>query len=244
VADGSVTSGVLGNAVSAVDLDGRVAVVTGASRGLGAGLAARFVDLGLRIGICARKRPEPPPGSDMRQVVTMSADVRDPGDMEAFSSVVAERFGKIDLWVNNAGVVPSIGKLADVDPGMVAHLVSVNVTGVANGSRAFARHVRRRPGGGVLVSITSEAETIHHEGWAAYCASKAAVDRLMEVIAEEERESGLRAYAVAPGAFDSTMRLLNSPTWVADALVELAFGTTAIESGSVLRVPDETAVQL
>jgi NAD(P)-dependent dehydrogenase (short-subunit alcohol dehydrogenase family) len=241
VADGSVTRCVLGNGARAADLDGRVAVVTGASRGLGAGIAERLVDLGLRIGICARKRPEPP-GSDRRQVVTMSADVRDPGDMEAFGSVVAERFGKIDLWVNNAGVVPPIGKLADVDPGMVAHLVSVNVTGVANGSRAFARHVRRRPGDGVLVSITSEAETIHHEGWAAYCASKAAVDRLMEVVAEEERENGLRAYAVVPGAFDPSMRVLNSPAWVADALVELAFATASIESGTVVRVPDETTV--
>jgi benzil reductase ((S)-benzoin forming) len=146
---------------------------------------------------------------------------------------------------------------------MVAHQISVNVTGVANGSRAFARHVRRRPGGGVLVNITSGAATTVYEGWAAYCASKAAVDQLTRVVAEEEREQGLRAYAVAPGMVDTDMQArvrasapaafpaverfleakrtgtFNSPAWVADAVLELAFGQDTFESPSVIRVPDE-----
>jgi NAD(P)-dependent dehydrogenase (short-subunit alcohol dehydrogenase family) len=259
----AATRCVLGSAVLAGDLEGRVAVVTGASHGLGEGMASRFVELGLRVGICARKRPEPPQGAGRHHVLALSADVRDSADIEGFGAAAAERFGRIDLWVNNAGVIEPIGKLADVDPGMVAHQISVNVIGVANGTRTFARHVRRRPGGGVLVNITSGAATTVYPGWAAYCASKAAVDRLTAVVAEEERDHGLRAYGVAPGMVDTGMQALvrastpeafpaverfleakrsgrfNTPGWVADAVLELAFGEVAVESGSSVRVPDE-----
>ena len=85
-----------------------------------------------------------------------SADVRDSSGIEGFGAAAIERFGRIDLWVNNAGVIEPIGKLADVDPGMLAHHISVNVIGVVNGIRTFARHVRRRPG--VACSSTSAPE--------------------------------------------------------------------------------------
>jgi benzil reductase ((S)-benzoin forming) len=171
----------------------------------------------------------------------------------------------VDLWVNNAGVIDPIGKLADVDPGMVAHHVAVNLIGVANGSRTFARQVRSRPGGGVLVNITSGAANTVYPGWAIYCASKAAVEHLTAVVAEEERDQGLRAYSLAPGLIDTDMQAkvraaspkafpavesfldakrdgtFNTPSWVADAILELAFGDLEIESGGVVRVPDEWA---
>jgi benzil reductase ((S)-benzoin forming) len=258
--------GVFAKAVAPADVAGRVAIVTGASRGLGAGLAERFVELGMRVGMCARKRPEPPAFTDRHQVLSISADVRDASDLEGLCGVVAERFGKIDLWINNAGVIDPIGRLADVDPGKVAHQISVNVTGVANGSRAFARHVRRRPGGGVLVNVSSGAARTVHVGWAAYSASKAAVEQMTAVIAEEEAEHGLMAFALAPGMIDTDMQRIvreaghdsfpsvdrfiaakvsgsfNSTSWVADAVLELAFGEVEFESGSTVRVPDEFGV--
>jgi benzil reductase ((S)-benzoin forming) len=258
-----VTRPVLGPGVTAEALIGKVAVITGASHGIGAGLAARFSDLGLRVGMCARKRPEPPAWGDRQRIVTMSADVRDASDLEGLMASVTERFGRVDLWVNNAGVVDPIGKLADVDPGTVANQIAVNVVGVANGSRAFARHVRRRPGGGALVNITSGAARTVYVGWAAYCASKAAVEHLTAVVAEEERGEGLRAYSLAPGMVDTDMQAkvraasaesfpavekfieakrsgaFNTASWVADGVLELAFGQVDIESGGVVRVPDE-----
>ncbi|MGO9343862.1 MAG: SDR family oxidoreductase [Acidimicrobiales bacterium] len=260
---GVTTRCVLGNGARAEDLDGRVAVVTGASHGLGAGMASRFAELGLRVAICGRKRPEPPPRADKHHVLALSADVRDSSGIEGFGAAAIERFGRIDLWVNNAGVIEPIGKLADVDPGMVAHHISVNVIGVANGMRTFARHVRSRPGGGVLVNISSGASTTVYPGWAAYCASKAAVDRLSAVVAVEEEVQGLRVFSVVPGLVDTAMQqkvrasspeafpavgkfleaaragTFNTPEWVADAVLELAFGGVEMASGSVVRVPDE-----
>ncbi|HEY6624349.1 MAG TPA: SDR family oxidoreductase [Acidimicrobiales bacterium] len=103
-----------------------VAVVTGASRGLGAGLAATFAQHGLRLGLCARTEPTAPPGTE---AVTGRVDVTDAADLDRFASSVVDRFGRIDVWVNNAGVLEPIDFLADADPGALAHHVDVNVTG-------------------------------------------------------------------------------------------------------------------
>jgi NAD(P)-dependent dehydrogenase (short-subunit alcohol dehydrogenase family) len=244
---------------AAPDVAGRVAVVTGASRGLGAGMAQRFAEVGLRLGLCARTAPAPPAADT--GVVAAAVDVTDAAALDRFSADVVERFGRIDLWINNAGLLAPIGLLRAVDPGEVAANVNVNVTGVLYGSATFARHVRTRPGGGVLVNITSGAATKPYEGWAAYCASKAAVDQATRVVAAEEAGAGLRAYAVAPGVVDTDMHAAiratpadrfpeverfvqlkrdetyNKPAWVADHILDLAFGD-APPPDVVLRVPD------
>jgi NAD(P)-dependent dehydrogenase (short-subunit alcohol dehydrogenase family) len=236
---------------------GRVAVVTGASRGLGAGMAARFAAAGLRLGLAARTEPGPPAGAE---AVTASVDVTDAGAVDRFAAAVVDRLGRIDLWVNNAGVLDPIGPLREADPAALAANVEVNVVGVMYGSATFARHVRSRPGGGLLVNVSSGAATTPYEGWAAYCAAKAAVDQLTRVVAAEEAGAGLRAHAVAPGVVDTDMQArirsadeaafprverfrdlardgaFNSPAWVADHILRLLDedpGTV------VLRIPGE-----
>jgi NAD(P)-dependent dehydrogenase (short-subunit alcohol dehydrogenase family) len=183
----------------------RVAVITGASRGLGAGLAEAFAARGMALGLCARTLPPVPDGAT---AVSRSLDVAEPGALASFATEVVDGLGPITLWINNAGVLAPIGPLAEADPDALGHLVAVNVTGVLWGSRVFARHVRSRPGEGVLVNITSGAATTPYEGWAAYSASKAAVDQATEVVALEEADHGLRAYAVAPGLVDTDMQAL------------------------------------
>lgn len=248
--------------VRAGDLAGRVAVVTGASRGLGAGMAARLARRGLHLGLCARGRPSVPPGADAGRVLAAAVDVTDAAALDGFAADVVARLGRIDLWINNAGLLAPIGPLRDADPAEVTANVDVNVVGVLLGSATFARHVRSRPGGGTLVNITSGAATTVYAGWAPYCASKAAVDHATRVIAVEEADAGLRAYAVAPGVVDTDMQAAiraapaerfpaverfrqlrrdgayNSPGWVADHILGLAFGATGGD-GVVVRVPDE-----
>jgi NAD(P)-dependent dehydrogenase (short-subunit alcohol dehydrogenase family) len=182
-----------------------VVVITGASRGIGAGVAAHFAHRGLRLALCSRSVPDVPAGTD---AMVASVDVRDADAVDRFAEAAVARFGRIDAWVNNAGVLGPIGPLADADPGALADHVATNVLGVAHGAAAFARHVRSRPGAGSLVNISSGAATSAYRGWAVYCASKAAVEMLTEVVGLEERGSGLLAYAVAPGVVDTGMQAL------------------------------------
>lgn len=187
-----------------------VVVVTGASRGIGAGMAAHFATRGVRLGLCARTEPAPPPGAD--DVVTAGLDVGDADAVARFADVVVERLGRIDAWVNNAGVLEPVGPLADADPAALERHVTTNILGVAHGSAAFARHVRSRPGEGSLVNISSGAAATPYRGWAAYCASKAAVDMVTEVIGLEEAANGLSAYSVSPGVVDTDMQAMTRAT--------------------------------
>jgi benzil reductase ((S)-benzoin forming) len=243
-----------------------VAVITGASRGLGAGLAERFAAVGLDLGLCARHEPPPPAqaggAAGHVAVVTAAVDVTDAAAVDRFCAEVVGTLGRIDLWVNNAGLLAPVAPLRDADADELRANVDVNVVGVLYGSAAFARHVRSRSGGGVLVNISSGAATTPYEGWAAYCASKAAVDLATRVIAAEEAEAGLRAHAVAPGVVDTEMQATiratpaeqfpsverfhelkradayNSPAWVADHILRL-LDDPGSDTPIVQRVPDE-----
>ena len=190
-------------------VSGRVAVITGASRGLGAGLAVHFAGSGLHLGLCARHRPalvaRTRPTAHHGHIVSAESpvceavDVTDRAALEQFAAAVVERFGRIDLWVNNAGILGPIGPLAELDAAATAEVMEVNAVGVLHGSAVFAAHVRRRPGPGVLVNVSTGAATKPYVGWAAYCASKAAVDQLTRVVALEEARHGLAAYALVSG---------------------------------------------
>jgi NAD(P)-dependent dehydrogenase (short-subunit alcohol dehydrogenase family) len=254
------------------NVTGRVAVVTGASRGLGAGLAVHFAASGMHLGLCARHRPRlvarTRPTAQGGHIVSSEApllsavDVTDRAALADFADAVVERFGRIDLWVNNAGLLGPIAPLALADGAEVAQAIEANVVGVANGSSVFAAHVRERPGRGVLVNMSSGAATKAYEGWAAYCASKAAVDQLTRVVALEEARHDLSAYAVSPGLVDTDMQTairaadpawfperdrfrrmaelqrFNSPGWVGEHILGLAFGPERPESVT-LRIPDQ-----
>lgn len=226
----------------------RVAVITGASRGLGAGIASRLATRQVRLGLCARNRPGVPAPSS--PAITAAVDVTDPEAVDAFAARVTEELGPIDLWINNAGVLDPIGPLRDAPTDQLATHVDVNLNGVIWGSRAFARIVHDRDEPGVLVNISSGAAGSAYHGWAAYCATKAAVDQLSRVLAVEEAAHGLSVFAVAPGVVDTDMQAsiratppevfphverfldlartdsFNTPEWVADHLIELYGATT------------------
>jgi NAD(P)-dependent dehydrogenase (short-subunit alcohol dehydrogenase family) len=230
-----------------------VAVVTGASRGLGAGLAEAFAAAGLDLGLCARSDPATPEGVG---VVARRVDVADAEAVERFAAEVHDRLGPIDLWVNDAGVLGPIDLVRDADPAAVAANVSVNVLGVVHGTQAFLRH---RAGAAVLVNISSGAGTNAYQGWGAYCASKAAVERFTEVVALEEPD--VRAYALSPGVVDTDMQAeirstprerfpsverfhdlkardaFNSPAWIARQILALALGD--LRPPTSWRIPDE-----
>lgn len=246
--------------MSLPDLSGRVAFVSGASRGIGAGMADRFAESGLTLALCSRGAPA---RGDSDRVMTRSLDVRDAEAVEAFIADVEARFGAIDLFVNNAGVLEPIAPIRDVDVEDFREHIDVNLTGVFIGSKCYANHLRRVGRPGVLVNISSGAAWKPYEGWGAYCAGKAGVERLTEVIALEERETGLRAYSVAPGVVDTAMQAViratpsdrfpdvarfherkandafNSAGYVADEILAIAFDPERMPDSVALRIEDE-----
>jgi NAD(P)-dependent dehydrogenase (short-subunit alcohol dehydrogenase family) len=242
------------------DCEGRTAVITGASRGLGAGIAREFAARGLRLGLCSRGGPALPEGEG---VLARRLDVRDEAAVEGFAAAVAERFGAIDLWINNAGVLDPVAPLREVEAADFREHIDINLTGVFLGSRAYVRHVRGRAGGGVLINISSGAAWSPYEGWSAYCAGKAGVALLTQCVALEEADQGLRAHAVAPGVVDTDMQAhirscsseqfpavdrfvemksadsFNTPEFVARHLVAIAFDPARASDEVDLRLPNE-----
>jgi len=243
-----------------MDLTGRTAVVTGASRGIGAGIAEELHARGLNLAVCARS-PAALPAAD--RVLVECLDVTDAEAVSRFTGLAEARFGTIDLWINNAGVLEPIAPLRDVSVEDFRHHVDVNLTGVFLGAQAFVHHVRGREGEGVLVNVSSGAAQHAYPGWSAYCAAKAAVDRLTECIALEEADADLRAYAVAPGVVDTHMQDLirastaadfprveqfkemkrlghfNTAAFVARELLALAFDPARRDDGVLVRLPNE-----
>jgi NAD(P)-dependent dehydrogenase (short-subunit alcohol dehydrogenase family) len=246
--------------MSLPSLSGRVAVVTGASRGIGATLATEFAAQGMKLGLCSRSAPALAEGED---VIATKLDVCDEDAIEKFATDVIAKFGRIDLWVNNAGVLDPIAPLRNVAVSDFRDHIDINLTGVFLGTRTFVRHVRDREGEGVLINISSGAAWSAYEGWSTYCAGKAAVERLTEVVQLEEAESGLRAYSVAPGVVDTEMQKLirnsteenfpqverfremktegafNSPEFVASQLLGIAFDPDARPEQVEHRIPYE-----
>ena len=237
----------------------RTVVITGASRGLGAGVAARMLSQGIHLGLCARSECALAAGE---RVLTAAVDVRDERAVFDFAEAVVARFGQIDVWINNAGVLEPIAFARDLSADALREHFDVNVVGVLHGSKAFAAHVRGRAGAGVLINISSGAALKGYAGWTAYSAGKAAVDRLTECVQHEEASHGLRAYSVAPGVIDTGMQELirsqteeqfplvekfkqlkrdeafNSPLFVADQLLDIAFGTASPDA-VVVRLTNE-----
>lgn len=240
--------------------DDKIAVITGASRGIGAGMARVFATHGLRLGLCARSEPTAPAGVD---ALTRALDVTDPDAVEAFAAEVEQALGPIDLWVNNAGILEPIAPARDIAAADFRKLIEINLLGSVYGSQSFVRHRRRHGGGGVLINISSGAALNGYAGWSAYCASKAAIDRFSEALALEEADQGIRVHAVAPGVVDTGMQALirstsaerfpmvdkfrqlkaneafNSPEFIAETLLGYAFDPARRPPEVVARVPNE-----
>ena len=233
-------------------------MITGASRGLGAGLAERFAEHGVQLALCARHEPTAPRGP---RALTGAVDVTDPATVDRFASATASALGPIDLWVNNAGVLGPVGPQRRHDPAAMYEALAINVGGVALGTQAFTQRARGWvPARRVLVNITSGAATSVYPGWSVYGATKAAVDHFTETVAAEEPD--LVCHAVAPGVVDTEMQTQirthderdfpaiarfrqlhetgawNSPAWVADHLLGLLAGTLTPDHVAY-RVPDE-----
>ena len=192
-------------------LAGRAALITGANRGLGLEIARAYLAEGASLFLCARDgdllkraveglRVEYPGG----QTQFATGDVSCEADVERVTRLALERFPQLDILVNNAGVYGPMGLLEDVDWRAWTEAMAINVYGSVLMIRGLLPHLKAR-GYGKIIQLSGGGATNPLPRISAYAASKAAIVRLIETVAEECRTDGIDANSIAPGALNTGM---------------------------------------
>ena len=193
--------------LSETALAGRTIAVTGAARGIGAGITQAILEAGGHVALLdldanaaaeTAKRLDPDGG----RTVAITADVTDPASLDAAVAATIERFGALHGWVNNAGIV-RMGPAAAITPEGWDFELRVNAGGVMLGAQAAWRAFAGR--GGAIVNIASNAGKVGFGNMAAYNASKAAVINLTRSLAGEWAAAGVNVNAVCPGSVATPM---------------------------------------
>ncbi len=183
---------------------GRVALVTGGGRGLGAAIARRLASEGARLAIVdVDGDAAAATASDIGEAAAYGADV---SNLEAITSVmdsVRDRFGRLDILVNNAGITRD-RTLKKMDPAQWEEVIRINLTGVWNGCKAALPHLAEAGPTGRIISLSSTSY-LGNFGQVNYAASKAGVVGLTRTLALELARSGTTVNAVAPGFIDTAM---------------------------------------
>lgn len=193
------------------ELAGRAAIVTGASRGIGAATARELAGHGVSVVLAARS---------VDDIETVAAEIRGAGgaagaivcDVSRYADVAAaveycqSAYGRVDIFVNNAGVIEPIARLADSDPEQWGRIADINYKGVYHGLRAVLPVMAAR-GSGVIVNISSGAANGALEGWSHYCSTKAAVLSLTRCADKEYRDKGIRVVGLSPGTVATGMQV-------------------------------------
>jgi NAD(P)-dependent dehydrogenase (short-subunit alcohol dehydrogenase family) len=176
-----------------ISLEGKVALVTGASRGIGAAVAHSLASQGVQLGLASRSGD----GLGIEGAVATPCDVRRPGDLESLAAATAERFGGIDILVVNAGV-GAYGPILETPDEHIEEMIEVNVKGAIHAVRAALPHLIRSDAAD-LVMVASEAGRRGLPFEAVYCASKFAQVGFTRALDHELRENGVRCTNVCPG---------------------------------------------
>lgn len=244
------------------NFDQQVAIVTGASRGIGEATARAFATAGACVVLAARS------SGDIQRIaeeindaggaaIAVACDVASYGDVSRLVDETVGAFGRLDILVNNAGVIDPVARLADSDPEAWGHAFDINAKGVYHGLRAAIPQMAQQ-GAGVIVNISSGAATSPLEGWSHYCSGKAAALMLTRSADKEYAEHGIRVVGLSPGTVATEMQVaikasgINPvsqldpsvhipPEWAARAILWLCTDAAADLAGGDLSLRDETA---
>ena len=230
-------------------LAGRAALITGASQGLGFAIARTFVRAGADVFLCARDAEKLEEARAAlvadagagRRILTAQADVSVEADVARVVCCALEAFPDLRVLVNNAGIYGPMGPIEDIDWAAWVKGIEVNLLGSVLMCRAVVPHFKRQ-GHGKIIQISGGGATNPLPNISAYAASKAAIVRFAETLAEELRPHHVDVNAVAPGALNTRLLdevLAAGPEAVGDAFYERsqkqkAEGGTPLEKGAEL----------
>lgn len=192
-------------------MDQRVAIVTGANRGLGRAIALELGSRGVHVVVASRRLDA---GRVVEEEIAeaggsasaFACDVAKVADVDALVEATTERFGRVDILANNAGVIEPIARIGECDPDVWRRAFDVNVIGAFHAIQAVVPHFLAQEEGGVIVNISSGAAHSPLEGWSAYCASKAALEMVTRAVHHELADAGVYSYGFIPGVVDTDMQ--------------------------------------
>jgi NAD(P)-dependent dehydrogenase (short-subunit alcohol dehydrogenase family) len=200
-----------------MNIAGSVALITGASRGLGREVARLFARRGARLIFTARGaaaleetaaelRAARGPDGRPAGVLAIPGDVADPGHLERLVSAGLERFGRIDVLINNASTLGAspMPPLEALDAHVLEAIVRVNVAAPLRLAQLVLPQMRARRSG-VIINVSSDAAVEAYPGWGGYGTSKAALEHLTRILAAELAGTGVRTYIVDPGEMNTQM---------------------------------------
>lgn len=193
-------------------LEGRNAIITGANQGLGLAIASAYVEAGASVLMCARdgerldqaRADVAALASPGQQVVARPTDVSSPEQVAALAGVALELFPRLHILVNNAGVYGPLGVIEDVNWDAWVQAIAINLFGSVLLCRALVPHFKEHRYG-KIVQLSGGGATNPLPRISAYAASKAAIVRFAETLAEEVREDGIDVNSLAPGALNTRL---------------------------------------
>jgi NAD(P)-dependent dehydrogenase (short-subunit alcohol dehydrogenase family) len=217
-------------------LTGRIALITGASRGIGAAVAKRFAQEGAHVILPARDVAGLEATDDAIRKTGGSAtlvelDLSDPARIELLAEQIAQRFGRLDILVGNAGVLTDLSPLPHIAPDDWDKAMAINLTANWHLIRCFDALLKTSDAGRAIF-VTSGVTKRAASYWGGYAVSKAALEAMVEIYAAENAKSALRANLIDPGAVRTRMRAqaypgedpmeLPEPDAVCDIFLKLA----------------------
>ena len=182
---------------SGLDYTDKVVLITGGTKGIGAGIACSFLQAGARVIVCGRSAPQALPQAGGAQAIFMACDVRDPDSLKALFEGIRADFGHLDVLVNNAGGSPAV-EAASVSPRFHEGIIRLNLIAPLNVAQQANVLMQQQANGGCIVFIGSISALRASPGTAAYGAAKAGVLALVQSLAVEWAPK-VRVVAVSPG---------------------------------------------
>jgi 3-oxoacyl-[acyl-carrier protein] reductase len=186
------------------DLHGQVALITGGGRGIGRNIATELAEAGMKVAVAARSMNEIEETAKEVGGIAIQCDVSDRGSVERMVERTQEELGPLDMLVSNAGISIEEADAWTLDPGEWWRVFEVNVLGVYLCCRAVIPGMLER-GGGRIVNVASGAAYLPGSSSTAYSASKAAVHRFSETLANQLRDRGLPVFSISPGLVRTRM---------------------------------------